>query len=400
MDENATKRRKFTSLVAGNNAFATNLYQKIRSTTPSFENIFFSPFSISIAIAMAYSGARGDTREEIENAMQFTLGQPDTEEYFKMLTKYLIDGAAARGITLAIANGLWVQESYPILEEFINTVTKSYAGEVESLDFKQKAVVSDTVNAWVSNNTNGRIDEIMNPDYISDSTKLILTNAIYFLGKWVEQFDPKDTKPMPFYLDNGSQVETMMMYQVEKLEYAECEQFQVLEMGYQKVSTGTNSWDGKDYDMSMLLFLPRDGSTIADLEGWMTPEFITQWVEALRPELVKVYLPRFTMTCSYELKPILAQLGMKKAFTLSGADFTGISTQPGFFIEAVAHKAFVKVDEEGTEAAAVTMIMSAPTGPPPQIFEFKADHSFLFLIRDKKTKTILFLGRTCNPPKE
>lgn len=379
------------ALVKGNNEFAFDLYNQVRGLKG--ENVIFSPFSISIAIAMVYAGTLEKTEEEIAQVLHFTLGKEKVHEYFKMLKNYLVDGAARRGYTLNIANALWVKPGYPLLEDFMAVIAASYGGALFETDFSKPGVAAGQINGWISQQTNFMIKDLIDPTSLSAATSLIVTNAIYFLGKWLDEFDKRYTRPMPFWTTRSHSLTVNMMFQTKTFEYASGSGLQMLEMPYK---SGVSSWN-KDYDMSMVFLLPDDIEGLPSLEQSLSAGMLDQWIEQLRPNLADVYIPRFTMTLGFSLGRMLSNMGMNLALSFKDANFLGMTTKPGYYIQDVVHKAYVRVDEEGTEAAAATAITMAPTGPPPKKIVFKADHPFLFLIRDIKTGTILFLGRVVEP---
>ena len=323
---------------------------------------------------MTYAGARGETAEEMRKALHFTL--PDERLCAAFAT--LACDLRPRGCELCVANRLWGQAGYPFLESFLKLTRDYYGAELEQVDFAGAAEAARrTINAWAKKETRERIGELIEPDILDPPPVLVLTNAIYFKGNWAKRFSKKKTKRARFTLPNGDKVQVRIMYQKEKFNYAAERGLQVLEMPYRRG------------DLSMFVFLPEKPDGLPEFEGSLNGENLKVWLSHLRKQKVHVYMPRFTITSRFRLKETLKSMGMRLAF--SGADFSGIGG-PGLYISHVVHKAFVEVNEEGTEAAAATAV-AAPAEP----ILFRADHPFLFLILENRSGSILFLGRVMNP---
>ena len=373
-------------VVAGNNQFATDLYARLREEPG---NLFFSPYSISTALAMTYAGARGDTAEQMAETLRFTAPNEDLHRAMGALVDALNKAGDDGPYELAVANALWAQSGYEFLDEYTDLVTESYRAGLQNVDFQQAAEQArQAINAWVEEQTNNRIKDLIPAGAIDPLTRLVLTNAIYFKGDWANQFDKDATRDRPFTLAGGDKTDVPMMYQKEDFRYAENEDCQVIELPYE------------GDDLSMLVLLPRTVGDLPALEAKLSPESLENWTRRMRRREVQLYLPRFTMTSEFSLSGTLAAMGMSDAFAPGRADFSGMDGTRELFIQAVVHKAFVDVNEEGTEAAAATGVVVGVTsiGPPPVVF--RADHPFLFLIRDNETGSILFIGRVANPKAE
>jgi len=372
-------------VVAGNNKFALELYAKLQNQQG---NLFLSPYSISTALAMAYAGARGQTEKQMADALCFsTMSSEQLHEEFGRLIRKLNAAGEKGGYELVVANALWGQKGYNFLPEYLALVKTEYDGDLQQVDFsKQTEEARKTINAWVEKKTKDKIKELIKTGMLNSATRLVLTNAIYFKGKWAAQFTPVVTKDSPFILLGGQKVNVPMMYQTEKFGYREDANIQVLEMPY------------VNNDLSMVVLLPKKLDGINELEKRLNNDNLARWIDDLRKRNVQVFFPRFKMTSEFELAPVLGAMGMPDAFS-DKADFSGMNGNHELSISAVIHKAYVDVNEEGTEAAAATAVgvtaTSIETPAPPPVF--KADHPFIFLIRDNKSDSILFLGRMANP---
>jgi serpin B len=367
--------------VKGNNTFALDLYAMLREREG---NLFFSPASISTALAMTYAGARGQTADEMAKTLHFTLGQDRLHPALGALLRDLGGADKKRGYQLSIANALWAQKGHPFLTSFLKLNKDNYGAGVREVDFKRATEVArQAINRWVEKQTQDKIKELLKKGVLDSDTRLVLTNAIYFKGDWASQFKKDRTRQAPFQVTASKKVDAPLMSQSGKFNYLEGEGFQALEMLYA----------GKD--LSMVILLPKKVDGLADLEKKLTAERLAGWLKKLRREEVTVTLPRFKVTSEFSLKHTLSSMGMPTAFT-GRADFSGMDGERDLFLSAVVHKAFVDVNEQGTEAAAATGVvvttLSARIHP-----DFRADHPFVFLIRDRRSDTILFLGRLANP---
>ena len=376
---------KDITFVEGNTKFALNLYSQLR-TQPG--NLFLSPYSISTAIAMTAAGAKGKTATQIDRVFSFNLPPASRNPAFAQLTYQLTD---AQGYQLAIANRLWAQKDFPLLSPFVKTTQDFYGAPIESLNFANADEASGKINAWVAKQTQNQIKDLLSPDDLNRCTRLVLTNAIYFKGNWVTQFDSAETKNEPFTLASGEKQQVNLMFQSDNFGYAEFENLQVLEMPYQ------------GNKLSLVILLPANPDGLPKLEGALTADNLQKWL-SFSQRKVQVFLPKFTFEQSFNLKDVLSKMGMADAFSYQPgvADFSGISNKENLFVSDVIHKAFVEVDEKGSKAAAATAVIMCtgerpcPSPLPPQI-EFRADRPFLFLIRERQSGTILFMGRFANP---
>lgn len=369
--------------VSGGNEFAIDLYQQLKGKEG---NLFFSPFSISTALAMTHAGARNNTEAEMAKVLHFTLPQDKLHPAFASLVNGLNDGGKKGDYEMAVATALWIQKDYKLLDEFLGLVKKNYGAGLNSVDFvKATEDCRKTINNWVEKQTKDRIKDLVAPGILTADTRLVLTNAIYFKGMWLVKFDKAKTKAQPFFITPDKKKNVPMMKQEEeKFGYTETDEVQILELRYQ----------GKA--LSMLVILPKKNDGLADVEKSLTADKLGGWTKRMFPTGVMVSLPKFEYTTDFMLGKALQAMGMTDAFS-GKADFSGMTGNKELQIAEVIHKAFVKVDEYGTEAAAATavggMLGEAPSEPPV----FRADHPFLFLIRDNASGSILFMGRVVEP---
>ena len=377
-----------TSLVEGNGVFAFDLYQVLRSKDG---NLFYSPHSISMALAMTYAGARTETAQQMAGTLHFTLPQDRLHPAFNSLDAELsqrgqgAQGKDEKGFRLNVVNAIWGQKDYTFQPSFLDILAQNYGAGLRILDFINKTENSRiTINDWVSDQTEGRIKDLVPQGAITDLTRLVLTNAIYFNAAWLNQFNKDATKNGQFNLVNGQQVTVPMMKQTATTAYTKGEGYQALELPY----------DGRE--ISMVILLP-DAGRFQEFEQKLEADQVSGIVTNLKSARVNLTMPRFEFDSEFSLKDALAAMGMPVAFT-DNADFSGMTGKRELFISDVLHKAFVSVDETGTEAAAATAVIvgvtSAPVEPP---VEFNVDRPFIFLIRDIPTGEILFVGRVLNP---
>lgn len=369
--------------VGASNQFAFDFYSELKDVEG---NLFFSPYSISTALAMTYEGARGETAKEIQTVFHFPENDSARRSSFAAIINQLNSPSAE--YRLHTANALWVQEDYPLLDEYIKVVEEYYSGKATNLDFVEETEKSrQIINTWVEDKTNDKIKELFKPGSISGLTRLVITNAIYFKGTWVKQFDEEETEEEDFRVSPGKTLKVPMMRltgEDARFNYTENDELQVLEMLYE------------GGDLSMLVLLPKDDD-LKTLEDSLTLENVDKWRDELTQQRVDVYIPKFTFTSEYILNDNLRDMGMPLAFDPYEADFSGIDGTMDLFIHLVVHKAFVEVNEEGTEAAAATGVVVGVTSVPPPATVFRADHPFIFLILERETGDILFLGRVSNP---
>jgi len=374
-------------LVEGNSAFAFELYQALKGKDG---NLFYSPYSISVALAMTYAGARGETAQQMAATLQFMLEQDKLHPAFNWLDAELAkrgEGAAGKdeeGFRLNIVNAIWGQKDYEFQPDFLDVLAENYGAGLRILDFINETEKSRvTINDWVSDQTEGRIKDLIPQDAIDALTRLVLTNAIYFNAAWENPFDEDMTADGPFYLLDDGQVSVPMMKQTEAFGYTEGEGYQAVELQY----------DGNE--LSMVILLPEAGNFEAFEEGLQAERF-DAIINDLQPTGVTLTMPRFEFDSEFSLKYTLAGMGMPIAFS-GEADFSGMTGNRALFISDVVHKAFVAVDEAGTEAAAATAVIMPESAPPEPTVEVTIDRPFIFLIRDIETGAILFIGRVMNP---
>jgi len=384
VDDSGATTDGVSSVISANNQFALELYSKYKSNEG---NIFFSPYSISTAVAMTYEGARGKTADEMQSVFHFPKNASVRQPAFASIYNELNKGSS--NYTLKTANALWAEKDYAFLQDYFTTVEKYYGGKVTNLDFKNDAENSRvTINKWVEDQTNDKIQNLIPEGVIGPDTRLVLTNAIYFKGDWVKQFDKQNTYEQDFRTTASNSVKVQMMHvSGEKFQYAEKENTQILEMPY--------SGD----ELSMLILLPKLGGMQA-LENSLTPQKLESWKSGLKEQRIAgLWLPKFKLETEYSMADDLAKMGMPTAFS-ANADFFGMTGNTDLYIGAVIHKAYVDVNEEGTEAAAATGVAMFATesarASEPEIY-FEADHPFIFIIQETKTGNILFLGRVTDP---
>ena len=370
--------------VQGNTAFALELYQQLKTTAAG--NLFISPYSISSALAMTYAGARGDTAAQMAQALRLHSDQELLHAAFSALDAQLRQVEAKGYVQLKIANALWPQIGYTFQEAFLTLTKQYYGAQITALDYANAEVARHMINAWVEEKTERKIQNLIPQGILNAFTCLVLVNAIYFKGDWAEPFEHRLTQEAPFWIKPRTRIPVMMMTQRNTFGYAEHRTLQVLELPY------------AGEDLSMLVLLPKKPGGLARLEQMLTVENLERWTGNLYKTDVKAFLPRFKITLACRLDDTLKAMGMVDAFS-SRADFSGIDGSNRLSISAALHKAFVEVNEEGTEAAAATAIIMARgrPAPPPA---FRADHPFVFLIRENATGSILFLGRVTNPESE
>ena len=373
------------SVVEANTAFALDLYSGLKAGDG---NLFFSPYSISTCLAMTYTGARGQTEKQMARVLHFDAPAAKINASFGELQRQVTAGANRSGMELRIANGLWAQAGKPFLPEFLDPVQRGYQARLERVDFKTGAEAARlAINSWVAGQTENRIPDLLPPGSLLANTRLVLANAIYFKGVWAKPFEKAGTSPQPFFLAAGGQVLAPLMHHADEVRYLENDRFQAVELPY---SGG---------QLSLVVLLPREHNGYAGLERELTPAFLSQSLAPMRNQRVEIFLPRFKMQFGAELKGVLSRLGMPDAFS-PDSDFSGMDATHLLYISEVFHKAWVELNEEGTEAAAATGVVVATRAMvqrPREVPVFRADHPFVFLIRDTQSGSVLFLGRLTNP---
>lgn len=385
-DNDSETRETQAALSTGNTLFAVALYGQLAGREG---NLFFSPYSISTALAMTSGGARGATRQQMLEALRIELGPEAVHPAFRELARK-IEQARGEGLVLDIANSLWPQRDYAFRDAFMALMKEYYDTISFPVDYArepEKARVA--INTWVEDRTQQRIKDLIAPGLIDELTTLVLVNAIYFKGDWTHPFIKGQTREAPFHLAPGEVVQVPMMTHTREVPYAETEHLQLLELPY------------AGGEMSMLIILPKERHALPAIERDLVdnPERLSEWMRLPAMGNVEIYLPRFKIEWGAEslVRPLVA-LGMRDAFRPGTADFSGMDGTRELFISDVVHKAFVEVGEEGTEAAAATGVIiarrSAVVRPTPV---FRADHPFLFVIRENSTGSVLFMGRLSKP---
>ena len=363
--------QELRSHIAGNNTFALELYRVLATGD---NNLFFSPYSISTSLGMAYCGARGKTKKEIGSALHFSLPPSAVSSAVATLNKELL-----RGNGLNMANSLWVQKGHPLTPSFMNIMKEGYGTPPHTVDFAASPTSArEKINAWVKEETAGKIEELIPSDAIDSTTSLVLANAIYFQGTWQYRFQPLP-EPRDFHLLDGKTVKVPMMSVTASLKYARADGFQALVLPY----TG---------GISMLLLVP-DQEIFQTFQNSLSGEKLSSILTSLEEQTVTVTMPKFEYTSGFRLREALESLGMNSPFSCS-ANFSGMSNGP-LQIDEVFHKAFVHVDEQGTEAAAATGTTMARS--LVRKISITVDHPFIFFIRDEESGAILFVGRVVSP---
>ncbi len=375
------------TVVAGNSSFAFDLYRALRAERG---NLFFSPYSISTALAMTYAGARGETERQMAAVLHFTLPQERLHPALNALDLAVTRPSEADDeFRLNVANSLWGQQGYTFLPEFLDLLAQNYGAGLRLVDFKSAPEPARlAINRWVSDQTEDKIKDLIPEGGITNLTRLVLANAIYFDAKWVYPFDKESTQDGTFHLLDGGQVDTPMMRMDRPavLRYVRGVDYQAAELPY----VGDRA--------SMVIIVP-DAGSFADFEATLNADRVNAIVAGMQPKTVALTLPKFSYASEVSLVQTLAAMGMPDATDPQRADFSGMDGTRNLYISDVFHKAFVAVDEAGTEAAAATAIVVGVTSAPQIDVELTVDHPFIFLIRDNSTGSILFLGRVLDPTK-
>ncbi|XP_052012774.1 serpin B6 isoform X1 [Apodemus sylvaticus] len=371
-----------------NGTFALNLLKILGED--SSKNVFFSPMSISSALAMVFMGAKGTTASQMSQALSLDKcrgnGDGDVHQGFQsLLTEVNKSGTQ---YLLRTANRLFGEKTCDLLASFKDSCLKFYEAEMEELDFMGATEQSrQHINTWVAKKTEDKIKELLSPGTVNSNTPLVLVNAIYFKGNWEKPFDKEDTREMPFKVSKNEKKPVQMMFKES-----------TFKMTYVKeISTKILLLPYVDNELNMIIMLPDEHIELSMVEKKITYKKFGEWTRLDRMKGVKVvvFLPRFKLEENYDMNDVLYKLGMTDAFEEDRADFSGISPKQGLFLSKVIHKAFVEVNEEGTEAAAVTAI--GLRGSSQFTPYFCADHPFLFFIQHVKTNGILFCGRFSSP---
>ncbi|MEA2102933.1 MAG: serpin family protein [Thermodesulfobacteriota bacterium] len=364
-----------TSQVRGNTVFALDLYKKLAL---SEKNIFFSPYSISVCLAMTSAGARGKTLGEMEEVLHLC---KNPGKGFKDIN-HCLDACKCEMIN---ANAIWAEKNHQLLDSFVRIVKEDYLSEVHRVNFKKDPEGQRTkINTWVEDRTHGHIKGLIPGGVIDTFTRMVLVNAIYFKGLWAHGFDPDQTSTLPFYPKPGEEISTEMMTITESFNYREDKELKVIELPY------------KRNNISMFILLPQKRHSIRDIEAKLNADTLEGLTHGLKKTRVCVCIPKFRSKNTFRLDKTLESLGMRIPFS-TGADFSGMDGSRDLMISALLHQAFVEVNEEGTEAAAATAVIMTLTSMPDPPTTLCADHPFLFIIRHNPSKSILFMGRLQNP---
>jgi serpin B len=381
-----TTASQLAALVNGNSAFAFNLYQQLTKTNTG--NMFYSPYSISTALGMTYAGANGDTATQMAKALNFTLPQSQLHPAFNDLALQLASrgqgasGTNGKSFALNIANALWCEKTYNFLPDFLNTLGQNYGAGVNLLDFVNSPEPSRiTINNWVSNETNDKINNLIPAGAITPQTRLVLTNAIYFDAAWQNPFSADKTKNGAFNLRDGSTVSVPMMNNEGSYGYTKGSGYQAVELPY------------SGNQVAMDIIMP-DAGNFTKFESGMTADSISDIIGNLQNGSLSLTMPKFNFDSSFSLNDALSALGMPISFS-DQADFSGMTGNKDLTIADVVHKAFVAVDEQGTEAAAATGVVMSATAMMQN--SLTINQPFIFVIRDMQTGSILFVGRVMNP---
>lgn len=367
------------------NVFSFDLFKKLYSSSEG--NVFYSPYSVFTALAMTYEGSNSDTAVEMRDVLNIEQDNESFHNYMKNL--YILLNKNAE-YDISTANALWIKKNLNLLKDYLSVIETYYGGVANETDFSNPELAAGKINHWVENNTNGLIKDLIQSSHIDPLyTALILTNAIYFKGVWKIQFDPVNTTDRSFEIDSDVfiDVETMSLVNTKDyFNYTETEDLQLLELQY--------SGD----DLSMIILLPKEKELSEIIDSFDADQF-KQLIESMNEEMVDIYLPKFKYETSYGLNEPLIELGMANAFS-SYADFSKITGARDLQISDVLHKAYIDINEEGTEAAAATaviMVLTSNGNGGSSRIVFDADHPFLYIVQHKETGTILFIGSVTNP---
>ncbi len=368
--------------ISENNDFAFDFYRQIIKEND--DNVFFSPWSIFVAFGIVYEGASSDALVQIAEVFGFSADEKKRHEGFESVINSM--NSENSKYELQTANALWIADFIEPHSKFVNSAKENYHSKVSKVDFISNDGV-DKINKWVSDQTNDKIKDILAPDSTNELTRVAITNAIYFKGTWVTQFDKSDTRDRDFHLNSTEKVKTpMMLLDASPFNYLQEDEFQVLEMPY----------DGDR--LSMIVVLPIQIDGIKDIEENLTSQNLKQWKENMQETKVIVVFPKFKMETNYDLINPLIELGMPTPFDENVRDnFKNITDEDYLYISQAIHKAFVDVNEEGTEAAAATAVVIMRESAGPSYPVFHADHPFVFMIQDNETGSILFVGKVADP---
>lgn len=368
------------NVASDNNEFAINIFNKLNTGD---ENLFFSPYSISTALSMTYAGAKGDTEVQMARVLNYKLCQKDLHKAFSILEKKLIQ-ANADGNKMQIANAIWKEGSFIFLPSFLDIIKVNYGSAIYDVDFRNKfSQVRLEINKWVESKTNDKIKDLIPEGVLNSLTRIVLTNAIYFNGKWAKQFKVSMTKNDRFWLTKNDFITVPLMSLKDDLNYWSGKGLQIVELPY------------AGHKLSMLIIVPDSVNTNNDIHY----DLFQAWDKENQLHRVQLYMPKFKLESSFSLKNILSEMGMPDAFSKK-SDFSGMNGKKDLYISAILHKAFVDVTEEGTEAAAATAVVvgvRSMVSPEPKPITIRVDHPFVFVIRHNESGSILFMGNVNNP---
>jgi serine protease inhibitor len=368
------------TMIESGNSFAFDIFRQVMKSAGENENVMISPMSISYALSMTLNGANGATRDSMLKALRLSGITPDAiNNSCKDLTEALL--SVDKRVLMSIANSVWVENNFTVKKAFINILTKYYDAESKTFDIND-ASAPDKINAWIEDKTNGLIKQMI--DKLEDNTVMLLINAIYFKGKWKSQFDESKTVEMPFYKTGSSQINVPMMKQEIEFSVYEGNGFVLAEFPY-----GQGNF-------VMDVILPNDHSGLSSAIAQVSDANFSGWINQMSERKIDLSFPRFKYGFKKELKEVLSDMGMKIAFN-DGADFSNISDQYDLLINDVTHQSFIETNEEGTEAAAATVVGIGVTSMPPSPLVYKMDHPFMYIIRETTTNSIIFMGRVADP---
>jgi serpin B len=369
-------------IVQANTAFAIDLFRKLAEKNG---NVVFSPFNIFNCLIASHEGAGGNNQEEIARVLHLSSKNSPLHQSFKDLHRYFREIQSRKSVILRMTNAFWIQTGFKFKKDFIKLCRDYYKSDIFSVEYeKNPEKCRLKINKWVAKQTKNNIRNILLLGTIDEFTRWIITNAIYFNGNWLNQFAAYDTKDDVFWQSSKKKLKVKMMFQKNDFGYKETADLHVLEMPYV----------GKD--LSMIILLPQRLDGLPKLEEELSSDILREWTSDLRSGEVKVFIPRFDVKAKYNLNGALNSLGMKEAFT-DKADFSGMTDEMIHWISEIMHETFVRVHEEGTEAAAATAALYSLGVSSREVSEFRADHPFLFIIRENITETILFMGRVWEP---
>ena len=371
------KTRKF---VKNNNEFALDMYRKV--SLQSDGNLFFSPLGISIAMGMTYAGTREETERQFENALHFS-GQKNTHREFSTICKIIRCEKDKEACKLQVANRLWGNEDFHFLPSFLDLIDDNYGSRLREMDFTNPERARQIINTWVEGETREKIKNLIPEGILNAGTSLVITNAIFFKDEWQSKFDKASTKKGVFTVSTAKKADVSFMFRQGEYKFARFEGFKGLEIPY------------RDNVFSMIILLPDGIHGLKKLDESLNIDNLDKWLSKLSPQVVRVTIPRFKISWGSELSGLFKSMGLTDAFDKK-ADFSGMTDSRDLMISMILHKSYIEVNEEGTEAAAATAVITKPMGAPV-VNDFRADHPFVLIIRENKTGSILFIGRVVNP---